>query len=204
MLPYSLTIDDAENIKAAIKAGDKIWESKLLKDFKNAVKNFYRAQQEERCCYCQRVTVGEFKMVLDIEHILPKGIADYRKYMFDPKNLCVACKRCNMEIKRQDISFFHGVMGEFYSSNNYRFIHPHSDIYWNHMKYSVQVENDFMLIQYSVVDGSAKGLYTYKYFRLEELEINTLNVAQGLVNEEISPAIDQDLASEIRKLLDNT
>ena len=105
MRPYILTGDDQRSIRTAIQEGGNIWSSDHLDNFKRNLKDFYRDQQNQQCCYCKRVTVGEFRMVLDIEHILPKGNQAYRRYMFEPKNLSIACKRCNMEVKKQDISF---------------------------------------------------------------------------------------------------
>ncbi|EKO3528923.1 hypothetical protein K6090_004411, partial [Vibrio fluvialis] len=46
--------------------------------------------------------------------------------------------------------------------------------------------------------------YTYKYFKLSELEIETVDAAQGIKNIEISPAIDDDIAIEIQNLLMNS
>jgi len=63
------------------------------------------------------------------------------------------------------------------------------------------VDNDIMLIQYSVNNGQPKGHYTYEYFKLNELEIDTVSEAQGLVEESISLEIDQDIALEIQELL---
>jgi len=105
MQAYRLTQEDISNIQIAIREGGKIWSSPHIAGFKRSIKDYYRVQQNEQCCYCKRVTVGEFRMVLDIEHILPKGNQAYRKYMFEPKNLSIACKRCNMKIKKQDVSF---------------------------------------------------------------------------------------------------
>ncbi len=204
MQPYVLTREDVNNIKSAIEAGGKTWSSAHISDFKQRVKNYYRTAQNEQCSYCKRVTLGEFKMVLDIEHILPKGEAEFKKFMFDPKNLCVSCKRCNMEIKGADTSFI--VVGssfeeEFYASKKYLFLHPHSDNYWDSINYSVAIENDIQLIQYTVVNDCPKGLYTYDYFRLAQLEIDIVNEAQGIATEVISPSIDEDLALEVQALL---
>ena len=204
MQAYRLIQEDISNIQVAIREGGNIWSSPHIADFKRSIKDYYRIQQNEQCCYCKRVTVGEFRMVLDIEHILPKGNQAYRKYMFEPKNLSIACKRCNMEIKKQDVSFVaqnSNLTPNFENSQNYLFIHPHSDNYWDYLEYSMVVDNDIMLIQYSVNNDQPKGHYTYDYFKLNELEIDIVSEAQGLVEESISLEIDQDIALEIQELL---
>lgn len=204
MQPYIVTSEDAKNIMMAIIEGNKIWNSDHISDFKQSLKAHYRAEQNEQCCYCKRVTFGEFKMVLDIEHILPKGIRQFKKFMFEPKNLCVSCKRCNMEIKKNDISFITkdaNFEDTFYASDKYLFLHPHTDNYWDSIKYSVVIENDILLIQYAIVDNCKKGVYTYNYFKLAQLEIDSVNEAQGIDTEDISPAIDADIALEIQMLL---
>lgn len=204
MQPYALTIEDAENIRIAIAEGGNIWSSNHISDFKSKVKLHYRHAQNEQCSYCKRVILGEFRMVLDIEHILPKGNAKYKRFMFNPRNLCISCKRCNMEIKGADTSFIAenaSFEDDFYSSGKYLFLHPHSDDYWDSINYSVAIENDVQLIQYTVVNNCPKGQYTYNYFKLEQLEIDVVNEAQGIKDESISPEIDEDLALEIQALL---
>lgn len=201
--PYVLTQEDVDNIKSAVSEAGDIWNSKHLYDFKKNVKQHYRTEQKEQCSYCKRVILGEFKMVLDIEHILPKKNNKFKKFMFLPKNLCVSCKRCNMAIKGNDTSFIvegSSFEDNFYASEKYLFLHPHSDNYWDSIRYSVAIENDIQLIQYTVINDCPKGLYTYNYFRLEQLEIDIVNEAQGIDTESISLAIQEDLALEVQAL----
>lgn len=170
MKPYVLTNEDNHNIRAAIAAGRDVWGANTIAEFKQNVKSHYRTEQNEQCSYCKRVTVGEFKMVLDIEHILPKGKKEFKSFMFSPRNLCVSCKRCNMLIKGDDVSFIvdgASFEDDFSASEKYLFIHPHSDNYWDSMRYSVAINNNVILIQYTVVNNSKKGRYTYNYFKLD-------------------------------------
>lgn len=94
---------DLANIEAAIEAGGKIWDNDLLKDFKSKIKAYNRHKQKEQCCYCRKNFEGEFNMVIDIEHVLPKR--HFGHLMFAIYNLSISCKRCNMNIKNDDISF---------------------------------------------------------------------------------------------------
>lgn len=205
MIGFNFDTDDIASIKLAINEGGKIWDSKHLDGLKKKIKAHYRTHQGEQCCYCRKNSHGEFNMVLDIEHILPKGRTQFRKFMFNIINLSVSCKRCNMLVKKDDISFITET-ADFentpFDSANYKFIHPNVDKYFQHLIYEVSIKNDVTMIKYSVVASSYKGAFTYKYFKLNELEIDSFNRSQGLdENVEISNSIASDIALEVEQLL---
>ena len=205
MVNLVLSDDDVSDlIKAALSGGD-MWASPHVKDLKGKIKDYHRAYQNEQCCYCRKNSHGEFKMVLDIEHILPKKDDRFRPYIFDVRNLSVSCKRCNMLIKKDDTSFvvdFTQILMDPFVSSGYKFIHPNLDCYSDHIKYFSVVVDKEKLIKYFVENGSLKGSFTYDYFRLEELEVQSFNSAQGVGEAEIiSGSIPSDLAKKIRDLL---
>ncbi|RYU83824.1 HNH endonuclease [Hymenobacter persicinus] len=172
---------DIDNVLKAISEGGDIWNNKLLSGFKAGFKSYYRNLNKEQCCYCKRDTQDEFNMVLDIEHILPKS--KYRQFMFTKINLSVSCKRCNMVIKREDISFVkHAkkVNTRYHKSSQYKFIHPNLDKYFEHIQYICFIVNDEKIKKYVVVESSSKGAYTYDYFDLMKLEIDSISKAQGV------------------------
>ncbi|MCW3104219.1 MAG: hypothetical protein JWO09_2659 [Bacteroidetes bacterium] len=193
----------AKAIETAIKAGGKIWDHEDLLEFKAKLKEYYRDQQGEQCCYCRKNSHGEFKMVLDIEHILPKS--KFKHYMFHTYNLSISCKRCNMSIKNEDVSFVTDMdvaLKDGNNSNLYRFVHPNLDDYFSHLKYFTKTVNQQKIIKYKVVADSSKGKFTYDYFKLSELEIDTINVAQGVKKAEpLSDAINPAIAQRIEELL---
>lgn len=197
--------EDTDAINLAISEGGKVWTSKHLDPLKRKIKDHYRGIQGEQCCYCRKNTNGEFNMVLDIEHVLPKGKPDFKKFMFCLENLSVACKRCNMLVKKDDISFISeeaDILTTPFLSSNYKFIHPNIDIYFDHLSYDVSIKNSETMIKYTVVAGSYKGGFAYGYFRLNELEVDSFNQAQGIqVTANVSSSIDDDLALEIEALL---
>lgn len=197
--------EDLANIEAAIAAKGKIWENKLLNDFKRKIKIYNRYKQNEQCCYCRKNFKGEFNMVIDIEHILPKN--QYKHLMFATYNLSISCKRCNMNIKKEDISFLTDIVSVNANptdSNLYKIIHPNFDNYFTHLEYHTQTINDKKIIKYKIVADSSKGQFTYNYFQLTELEIDSINKAQGLKEiEELSDAIDPKIAKRIENLLKN-
>lgn len=174
-------VNDLLSIETAITEGGKIWENDCLKVVKGKIKQFYRDKLGEQCCYCRKNTHGEFKMVLDIEHVLPKS--RFRHLMFTLYNLSVSCKRCNMNIKNEDISFFTDLTAVNENPENpdlYKFIHPNFDPYFSHLELFTQSVNDKTLIKYRIVADSKKGNFTYEYFKLSELEVDSINKAQGL------------------------
>lgn len=180
-----------------------------LKPIKDKIKE-HLISNFTNCCYCRRSFKGEFKMVIDIEHILPCSI--FRELAFDLDNLSLACKRCNMAIKKDSLDFLTGrllKLGEYleqkehleryikgcrsfeniYSfhrllkhSPNYKFIHPIIDQYSEHLtRISFEI-NDQSLVIYNPI--TPKGLYTKNFFKLNEFEVKDFNHIQDIPDEE--------------------
>jgi hypothetical protein len=182
----------------------KIWDEEELAPIKQKIKAHFRIVLDEQCCYCRKGFDGEFNFVIDIEHILPK--AKYLQYALSPFNLTVACKRCNMKVKRQDVSFLKdpslaNVDPE--NVDNYKFIHPNLEDYFTHLKFEVSVINNVKVIKYTVQASSLKGQYTYEYFKLKELEVNKINAAQGIAVKtyKYSDLLPKEQIEEIELLL---
>ena len=144
-------------------------------------------------------------MVLDIDHILPKSA--FRHLMFTVYNLSVSCKRCNMNIKKDDLSFLsdiNAVNDNPQDTSLYKIIHPNFDDYFSHLNFYTKTENQQKIIKYTVVANSTKGQFTFDYFKLEELEIDSYNKAQGIKEaEEVSEIIRPEIAKRIEDLLKN-
>lgn len=193
--------NDVANIEAAIKDKGNIWENPKLDDFKRKIKDYYRSINNE-CCYCKKNFVGEFNMVIDIEHVLPKS--KFKDLMFAIYNLNIACKRCNMNIKRERTDFLVGanaVVLNTKDSSEYKIIHPNFDQYHEHIEYFSSADNQKKIIKYKVIAGSKKGQFTFDYFKLQDLEIDTINQAQGLGSkQEFSENIPVDIAQRLENI----
>jgi len=166
-------------IKKAVSEGGEIWYNTCLKPVKSHIKSYYR-DLNNRCCYCRRSLRGEFNLVIDIEHVLPQSF--YKKYIFSMRNLGIACKRCNMKIKGNNIEFLNIPFKNnrpFYK-DNYKIIHPTLDVYSKNLKRIVLEEDDMTFIKYTIVNGSKKGEYTYNFFKLNEFEEDQMNKEQGM------------------------
>ena len=88
-----------------------------------------------------------------------------------------------MDIKGEDRSFIIDEKMAHESPDNkenYRFIHPNFDDYFEHIQFDVVIRNAKSLIKYTVLNGSDKGTFTRKYFELEKIEMDTFNEAQGV------------------------
>jgi hypothetical protein len=174
---------DAERviIQQAIADGGDIWNNDKVADIKVKIKKHYRDLYEiEACCYCRRDFRDEHNIVIDIEHVLPKS--RYAEFIFEMDNLNISCKRCNMKIKGEKHDFVEDVTtirNDFKISKQYKFIHPNFDIYHENLDHLNITINNSKLVKFN--KKSKKGDYTYNYFQLDKIEINTFNAAQGIV-----------------------
>lgn len=189
---------EIEKMKQAAVLGHNGWTSPSLADIKKKIKSYKRENLGEICCYCQRDTTSEFSMVLDIEHIIPKSVRV--RHMFTMKNLSVSCKRCNMQIKKADTSFLVFPIDELpirvFKSKYYKFIHPNLDNIEEHLELNISRKGRARIIKYLSPNHSEKGIFTYKYFKLRELEIDAANKAQGrtkktIRNETVATAFEK-------------
>lgn len=176
---FTWTDEEVKLLDQAIINGGEIWNNKNIKICKDRFKDVFINIDGARCCYCARLFNGEFKMVVDIEHILPKGT--YPSLIFNVSNLSLACKRCNMKIKGTSTDFIKNhvlSVDNYFRSESYKFIHPNIDSYFDHLGLR-RVECDGRSYIKYIPKNESKGKYTYSYFNLKEIEIDTFNYAQG-------------------------
>jgi len=201
MAKLSFTENEKSVLKLSIQEGQTSWGHNRLAVIKRKIKDHHITRQYESCCYCNRNIGGEFRMVLDIEHILPKSL--FVPHMFTQKNLSVSCKRCNMNIKNNDISFleqpFTHLPNRIFRSRYYKFIHPNLDNYDSHLlMHHYQRGRKLRIIKYEILNNSVKGKFNYEYFKLDRLERNSFDEAQGASPRiEINDPLISDLFSEL-------
>ncbi len=162
----------------------KIWENNKLDPVKSKLKLFIRTNRTDgnKCSYCLKDFYNDHNMSIDIEHILPKS--KYPEYTFTLKNLTIACKRCNLIIKGNDTSF---LTDDFerkkpFKRKYYKITHPVLDRKNHLLLFDLHYPGNHIIKYYP---KNTKAQNTYTYFRLNEIEIEILNQAQG-----ISPIID--------------
>jgi uncharacterized protein (TIGR02646 family) len=153
------------------------------------------------CCYCRVSMHGWHALTIDPEHILPKSI--YPQHTFHLLNLNISCKRCNMGVKKTDDSFFLEAQNcsAPFRSDIYTIIHPNLDRVEDHLDIEIRQRNRNYIRKYWVVNNSAKGLKTYEYFKLIELEVESVDEAQGLqtVNSDLPTESADKLIEELKK-----
>lgn len=191
-------------IDAAIAKGGDIWNDETLAGIKQRIKAHYRLEDGGHCCYCRRRFQGEFKMDIDIEHVLPKS--KFVDFIFQLFNLNISCKRCNMWIKKERTDFLLDaatIAQNCQQSDQYQLIHPNFDKYFEHMDHDVLIRNEVEMVKFT--PKKPKGTYTYDFFKLNELEVDTLNKAQGIKDanpEQVLPGLPEDLQNAVKGLVE--
>ncbi|CAG9225640.1 HNHc domain-containing protein [Paraburkholderia sabiae] len=140
----------------------KNWGDDDLLDFRSFVRNYYRTAQRARCAYCREKLSLQSAANCHVEHIAPKS--KYQSFMFEPRNLCVVCADCNAIKREQEVcndepdTVARGPNIKNYprSSNAFRIVHPHFDVYGDH----ILVTSGFY------VDRTEKGHFTIGACRL--------------------------------------
>ncbi|MDM1050206.1 HNH endonuclease [Sphingobacterium hotanense] len=193
--------EELQLIQNAKDEGGDIWNNERLSDLKSKIKKYYQ-DIKDVCCYCRRNLQDEFKMVIDIEHVLPKS--KYAEYMFELGNLNISCKRCNMRIKREKDDFIVDTLtirNNYALSSQYRIIHPNFDLYIQNMNVLRFEYNDIKLTKYKPI--TEKGKFTYNYFELKKLEVNSLNDAQGITTISDDSVESEGLTDNLKDELEN-
>lgn len=196
---WRLSPREMQVVKAiSCKRGKFDWDSPALKKIKRRLKDFHLRIQGSSCCYCRKNLIGEFQMVMDIEHVLPKSV--FPELVFDGVNLSVACKRCNMLIKKERWDFVHGkskkeMLTKKHNSEAYEIIHPNLDVYERHLMRFTFEAPGVRLVNFSVRSGSKKGKRTKEFFALHDLEVDAVSSAQGMPARRIS-----NVATQAREL----
>jgi hypothetical protein len=184
MTALVLTPDEQSAVTAAL-AKAKPWDddNDLIKSVKTKIRTHHLARHDDTCCYCRTILHGAGHFMIDREHILPKGNATYKPYSFATWNLSISCKRCNMQFKGEDDGFVVDKINtaSFTSSSNYLLLHPNFDPWDQHLCRDARQINTKYVVKYTLISTSPKGQYTYDYFDLKGLEIDSFDAAQGVM-----------------------
>ncbi|MDF2393233.1 HNH endonuclease [Aeromonas sp. 2MA4] len=181
MAKINFTADEISEMIRVYNHGHAEWSNIRVATIKWKIKSEKARRQGYFCCYCQENIYNEYNLSLDIEHIIPKS--KLKKHLFTTKNLSVACKRCNMKIKKDDVSFLtsplESLPKRIFRSKYYKIIHPNLDNYTSHLVREARQSGRNIIVKYLVNNNSEKGFFTREYFKLSELERASFNKAQG-------------------------
>lgn len=150
------------------------------------IKKIKKQEQKYSCCYCNVSLIESHEMIIDVEHILPKSIFNRMTFVLD--NLSISCKRCNMGIKSDDLSFFNKNESEFKKindekkvglSSDYKIIHPNLDNIYTYM-HREEISIDGFKLTLFKLNNNGKGEYHKSYFQLGEITRSCLDAIQGI------------------------
>jgi uncharacterized protein (TIGR02646 family) len=176
-IEYALTLKDSwkleqEEMKPVLTT---------IKSVRDRIKAFHLSRQHHLCCYCRTNLWGDSSFMVDREHIVPKSHCKALTYVIS--NLSVACKRCNMEIKKNKVAIFKDpktIHTEHANKDAYRIIHPNYERYEDFILRLQQQEGTAMLVQFTLLNDDPKATYTHDFFKLNDLEVDAIDQAQGI------------------------
>jgi hypothetical protein len=181
---FQLSDADKALILSLTNAAGKLdWKAADFDPIRRRIRNLHLEIQGNSCCYCRKSMHEAHGLEIDVEHVLPQGI--FFGLALDTFNLSVACKRCNMGIKREKWHFVNGlteaqVINARTASATYQLIHPNLDRFAEHLSHvSVDVDG-FRFRKFKPKSASDKGKFTYEFMRLDEVEVGDLDYLQGL------------------------
>lgn len=117
-------------------------------------RDYFLEKQEFRCCYCQQKKYEKHGLTWDIEHIAPKS--RYPEFLFEQKNLTIACKECNTAKGEKDTLSIKPRRTYPSTGDKFKIIHAHYDNYSDHIEI-ITIGNQ---TTYRVKNGK-KGKETY-------------------------------------------
>lgn len=158
---YSLSKDDNNIVKSNVDSHND-WDKDCFNNIKELLIDFLRREQNNLCCYCKS-ELGWKKVEFHIEHVLPKS--KYFKFMFESKNLALACPHCNISKSIHDpyIPYKKNTPLQRYPSKTSKFstIHPYLDNYSENIR----------ILKGSVYNAlTQKGVKTIDFCKLYELQ----------------------------------
>ena len=164
MPQINATYDYSTEERRIIASNQPTESSHWKKNFdsiKKNIKNHLKDEQNLICVYCQ-LEIPVAHSSAEIEHIAPKG--KHPRFMFEPKNLALACHLCNT--KKSIKETLHDPAVNNYPSNGNAFIivHPHFDEYYDHITFIDGVVEP-------TPNDNGKGYNTIKMCNLDRIEL---------------------------------
>ncbi|GFO65042.1 HNH endonuclease [Geomonas paludis] len=108
------------------------WSDAKFTDIKTEIKEYYKVIQNYTCPYCQQKIQIDHNMAWDIEHIIPRIMKP--KFMFEPQNLCIACKDCNGPKSGKNVLKNSNRKTFPNKPKDYIIVHPHFHSYNDHIE----------------------------------------------------------------------
>lgn len=154
-------VDSFNDLPKGQKSAD-YWNQDEVKPVRKQIKNHYITEQQQKCCYCNVHFPTKHNMVWDAEHVIPRTTEP--RFLFEPRNLAIACKDCNCEKSDKEVRVNPGLARFPDESADYKIVHPHFDDYSTHIRW----------IGTLCKPESKKGIYTIEACGLLRLSLNPL------------------------------
>ncbi|QFY59716.1 hypothetical protein FZ934_04275 [Rhizobium grahamii] len=179
-IKWAVALKDPWGVDASSSALKSDSRAKAISSFKIRLKKYHLLLQDSRCGYC-RVSLHNRNIETDREHILPKE--RFKFLCFDIYNLSVACKTCNMSIKKRRVTHLtsKGVLlhKDILDERNYKIVHPNIHVWSEHIDLQGDEDGDSVFrLYYPITD---RGKFTYDFFKLKDLERARNNDAQRIL-----------------------
>ncbi len=119
-------------IQANVSGNKNDWRKKCFRELKNRLRQNYYLKQKKRCAFC-RLELNIDAYFNHIEHIVARSIKP--KWIFEPKNLVIACTACN-QLKNDSVTLdANYVVANFPNhSRCFLVLNPHFDKWEDHLR----------------------------------------------------------------------
>jgi hypothetical protein len=125
-------IVNAFNIREKNDNDHHYWELDEVKPVRKEIKDFYKEKQKHTCSYCAQKINVDHGLTWGTDHIVPR--ATHPQFMFEPRNLCIACNDCNLSKSDTKVLINQNRKTYPMSSEHFLIVHPHFDIYEKHIQ----------------------------------------------------------------------
>lgn len=107
------------------------WSEEELDSIRKDIKAHYISEQGTRCCYCDRHLATQNHKDWDVEHVVSRSSHPW--FMFEPRNLAVACHDCNNAKSDKRVLVNNSRVTYPSNSEAFRIVHPHFDDFADHV-----------------------------------------------------------------------
>lgn len=123
-------VDWFNNLPADQKRPEQ-WNAEDVAPVRAEIKQHYIGEQNHRCCYCYVQNLTRHGRVWDVEHIVAR--ASHPFFLFEPRNLAVACPDCNNAKSDDPILVNSRIVRYPNRGDRFTIVHPHFDRYEDHI-----------------------------------------------------------------------
>ncbi|WP_287879402.1 HNH endonuclease [Aquitalea sp.] len=111
------------------------WTKKTLALTRERLRKWLLREQYSACAYCRR-QISEELGHHEVDHILPKGLPDFKQFTYERMNLVACCKRCNRNKGDHNPLLRPLITKTILPSNghDYLWVHPYFHRYSDHLQ----------------------------------------------------------------------